>query len=152
MPPDHGDPAGSAPGSGPAPTALAWRVSPVLAAGKGIGAVLLALATGFAGDPLRIAVAGVAAALLGAFALRDYLAPVRLAADPEGVTVITGYAGRRRLPWSAIERVRVDDRRGVGVRSEVLEIDTGETLHLLSRYDLNAPVTEAAEQLARIRP
>ena len=77
----------------------------------------------------------VAAALfLAVWGLRDLIAPVRLSADAEGVTVVSGFAGRRRLPWAAIERITVDTRTRRGLRSETLEIDTGEAIHLFSRW------------------
>ena len=86
--------------------------------------------------------------VLAIYAFRDVAAPVRLAADAEGVTVINGYAGHRRLAWSQIERIRVDSRR----RAEFLEVDAGESLHLFSRYDLSMPPTEALATLEKIRP
>ncbi len=103
------------------------------------------------GDRVRLVVAGLAALVLAGYALRDLLAPVRLSADRDGVTVVAGFAGSRRLAWSEIERVRVDERRRLGVRSQLLEIDTGDTLHLFSQYDLDAPVTDVAETLAQLR-
>jgi hypothetical protein len=79
------------------------------------------------------------------------LAPVRLSADTEGVTVVRGYAGHRRIPWPEVERVGVGEHRSLGLRAELLEIDTGESLHLFSRYDLGAPCAEVAEALAGLR-
>lgn len=131
---------------------LSWRVSrgmSVLKAGGALVFTMLALVS--LGDPIRLAVAGLAAVVLAGYALRDLLAPVRLAADAEGVTVIAGFAGRRRLPWSQIERVRVDERRRLGTRSEFLEIDAGDSLHLFSTYDLDKPCREVAEELGRLR-
>ncbi|MGH3682699.1 MAG: PH domain-containing protein, partial [Natronosporangium sp.] len=78
---------------------------------------------------------------------RDLAAPVRLLADPAGLTVVTGFARRRRLGWSQVERVRVDVRR----RSRLLEVDTGEQLYLFSRYDLDADLAEVAGALERLR-
>jgi hypothetical protein len=94
----------------------------------------------------------VAAALaLAAFALRDLLAPVRLAADPTGVTVVSGFAGQRHLPWARIERIRVDERHRFGMRSQLLEIDTGDSLHLFSGYELSASCAEVAALLQALR-
>ncbi|HET8683301.1 MAG TPA: PH domain-containing protein, partial [Micromonosporaceae bacterium] len=104
-----------------------------------------------AADPARLALALVAAAGFAGFALRDLLVPVRLTAGYEGVTVVTGLAHRRRLAWSQIERVRVDVRPRLGTRSELLEIDAGESLHLFSTHELGAPVSEVAETLTRLR-
>jgi len=129
-----------------------WRVSAgflgikcVVAVGAGGAAFLLA-------DDRRVLIAAlVAAAVAGGYALRDILAPVRLAADPQGITVVTGYASRRRLDWAQVERIKVDTRSRAGLRSELLEIDTGDMLYLLSTYDLNARVDEVAVELERIR-
>lgn len=117
---------------------------------KLVGAgTLVALGLLFAeGDPVRLVLAGLGAAGLAVWAARDLLAPVRLAVDPSGVTVVTGFAGRRTLGWSAIESLAVDDRPRFGLRSQFLEIDTGDSLHLLSRHDLDADPTEVAALLA----
>ena len=59
-------------------TAQRWRVSPASAVFKGIGALAFALAALlFAADPIRVLVAGAAAALLAGYALRDLLGRVR---------------------------------------------------------------------------
>jgi len=55
------------------------------------------------------------------------------------------------LRWEDIHLVRVDERRRLGTRSGLLEIDTGEALHLLSAYDLGASVYDAAEALDAVR-
>jgi hypothetical protein len=65
--------------------------------------------------------------------------------------VVTGFAGRRRLAWGDIERIRVDERQRLGTRSELLEIDAGESLHLFSAYELNAPCAEVAAALEGLR-
>lgn len=122
-----------------------------LTVAKVAGAVLLALAAAYAAlvghDRPGALVAGAAALGVGLFALRDLVAPVRLAADLDGVTMVTGFARRLRLPWSQIEAVRVDARSRYGVRSEYLEIDVGETLYLFSAYDLGAPPADVARAL-----
>lgn len=134
-------------------TGAAWRVSRNLTMLKVAGAVVfLAVAVLFGGgDSTRVVVAVLAAVVLGIYALRDVVAPVRLAADPDGITIVTGFAGRRTLPWNAIERIRVDERRRLGTRSQLLEIDAGESLHLFSAYELNAPVEDVVETLNSIR-
>jgi hypothetical protein len=134
-------------------TSASWRVSRNLTVLKAVGAVVfLAVAVLFGGgDPTRVVVAVLAALVLGLYVVRDVMAPVRLAADPTGVTVVSGFAGRRTLPWDAIERIRVDERRRLGTRSQLLEIDAGESLHLFSAYELNAPVQDVAETLESIR-
>jgi len=126
-----------------------WRVPRRVPAGKlvlaGIvGAVGALVGTG----PWQWGAAAAVVAGLVAWAARDLVAPVRLAADPDGVTVLTGIAHRHRLAWSQVERVRVDARR----RSRLLEVDTGRQLYLFSRYDLDADLDEVAGTLERLRP
>ncbi|MEU0153100.1 PH domain-containing protein [Micromonospora fulviviridis] len=130
-----------------------WRVPPVLPAVKALGAlVLVALGLLFAGeDRVQLVLAGLAAAGLLGWALRDLVAPVRLAADPAGITVIQGFARRRRLPWAAVESIRVERRTRRGITAETLEIDAGESLHLFGRYDLDAPPEEVAAALETAR-
>jgi hypothetical protein len=112
------------------------------------GAVLFAVVAATSGaERGRLLLVGVAALALAAWGLRDVLAPVRLAADEEGITVITGYARRRRIPWADVERVSVGQHRSLGLRTKILEIDTGETLHLFSRHDLGAPCQDVEQEL-----
>ncbi|HEU5158135.1 MAG TPA: PH domain-containing protein [Streptosporangiaceae bacterium] len=130
-----------------------WRVPAAPAVGKLAGAVLLGVVAAASGaEPRRLLLVGVAALALAAWGLRDVLAPVRLAADADGVTVVTGYARRRRIPWADIERVRVGEHRSLGRRTQILEIDTGETLHLFSRHDLGAPCDDVEQALTALRP
>jgi hypothetical protein len=84
-------------------------------------------------------------------ALRDLVVPVRLAADATGVTVVTGFAGHRHLPWTAVERIRLDERRRLGVRAQLVEVDVGETLYLFSAYQLSAPCEDVVDELRRLR-
>jgi hypothetical protein len=130
-----------------------WRVPPALPAVKLGGAAVLVLLALFVGrhDRLGLTLAAAAALFLTVWGVRDLVAGVRLAADADGVTVVSGYAGRRRLPWAAIERIAVDTRTRRGLRSETLEVDTGEAIHLFSRWDLGAQPDEVAERLEEIR-
>lgn len=129
-----------------------WRVPPAQPALKLIAAAVFALlAVAFHGDPIALSGAGAVAAGLVAWSIRDLLAPVRLAAGPGGVTVTKGFAGRRRLDWHRIDTIRVDRRPRLGIRTETLEIDAGETLHLFSRYDLGAEPVDVAATLNRLR-
>jgi hypothetical protein len=127
---------------------VGWRVPRKVPAGKLVIAVLVAVLGVLAAEELwQQVVAAAAVAALVAWAARDLVAPVRLVADPAGVTVLTGFASRHRLAWAQVERVRVDVRR----RSRMLEVDTGERLYLLSRYDVDADLDEVAERLERLR-
>ncbi|MTE17553.1 PH domain-containing protein [Nocardia sp. CT2-14] len=85
------------------------------------------------------------------WALRDVVRPVRLAADAEGVTVVTGFLGRRHLGWGQIERIRVDRRSHRGLRSEFLEVDAGDAIYLFSANDLGELPDEVATALADLR-
>ncbi|MFG1868029.1 PH domain-containing protein [Micromonospora arborensis] len=136
------------------PPVRQWRVPTSLPAVKLVGAVLLvALGLLFAdGDPVRLAVAVLAAAALAGWAVRDLVAPVRLAVDAAGLTVIQGFAGRRLLPWSTVEAIAVDRRQRLGLSSETLEIDAGDSLHLFGRYDLGATPEEVAAEVRAARP
>ena len=134
----HDGPAEPGPGSpGPAPEPVppgevSFRVDTRLTAVRVAGAVIfLLLALLYSGDPGRLAFGGLAGLVLAGYAVRDLVAPHRLTADAAGVTVVAGFAGRRRLAWDQIERVRIDQRRRFGTRAQLLEIDTGEDLHLI---------------------
>lgn len=130
-----------------------WRVSPPLTWAKLVAtAAFVGVAVIYRADHLKVVVTLVGALVLGFYAVRDLVAPVRLTADGSGLTVISGYRRRRRIEWAQIERIRVDEHSRLGLRSEMLEIDAGESLHLLSTYDLNAPVNEVAEALTELRP
>ncbi|MEU7895021.1 PH domain-containing protein [Nonomuraea sp. NPDC049152] len=130
-----------------------WRVRRELAVFKILGALAcagLGVYWYLTGDVRGVILAVPATLLVGAMGVRDVLVPVRLAADPSGITVVHGFAGRRHVPWDQIEDVRVDVRRRFGLRSEMLEIDTGDNLHLVSGYELGgASCTEVAALLRR---
>ncbi|PWR09989.1 hypothetical protein DKT68_10380 [Micromonospora acroterricola] len=131
-----------------------WRVPAGVPLAKLAGAVAL-VAVGLLlaeGDPVQLTLVGLAVAGLVGWALRDLLAPVRLAVDPAGVVVVQGFAGRRLLPWATVERITVDRRPRLGLTTDLLEIDTGESLHLFGRYDLGAAPDEVAEALQAARP
>jgi hypothetical protein len=132
---------------------MQWRIKPVLPFTKAMGVVaVLVLAAAFAGrDPVRWSLATVVAIALAIWAVRDLVAPVRLAADADGVTVISGFARRRHLPWAQIERVRVDVSSRRGLRSEWLEVDAGESIYLLSAHELGALPEEVVAALADLR-
>jgi hypothetical protein len=129
-----------------------WRVRRQLAVFKILGALAcagLALFWYVGGDLRGVVLAVPAAVLVGVMGLRDVLVPVRLSADESGITVVHGFAARRHVPWEAIEEVKVDVRRRYGLRSEMLEIDTGDHLHIFSAHELGASPTEVAAALRR---
>lgn len=132
---------------------LLWRVKPVLPITKLLGAMaLVVLVVAFGrDDPVRWFLAIVAAAALTGWAARDLIAPVRLSADTSGVTLVVGFARSRHVAWPQIERVRVDRRERLGLRSELLEIDAGDSLHLFSVHELGTDPEEVAQALNTLR-
>jgi Bacterial PH domain len=137
----------------PEPAAQPWRIKPVIPVTKLLGAVaVIVLAVAFGRrDPVQWFLAIAAAIGLTAWAARDLIAPVRLAADREGVTVVVGFAGHRRLAWAQIERVRMDRRERLGVRSNLLELDAGDTLYLFSVHDLGADPEDVLGSVLALR-
>ena len=129
---------------------VAFRVDRRLTVWKFVGAVVfVALPVLIGSSTTSIAVGAAVAAGLAIYGLRDVLAPVRLAVDGTGATVVSGFAGRHRLAWSEIERVRLDKRRRG--TSELLEVDAGESLHFFSRYELGMPPSDALDLVRRVR-
>ena len=116
---------------------------------KFLGAVaILVLVFAFGrDDAVEWVLAGAVAAGVVVWGIRDLVAPVRLAADAEGVTVVAGFARRRRLRWSEIEAVRLDRRERLGVTSNLLEIDADDALYLFSMHDLGADPHDIVELL-----
>lgn len=138
--------------AGGMPESVTWRVATGITLAKFGAALALAVFAASSGtERERLFLAGVAAVAFGVYGLRDVLAPVRLSADTGGVTVVSGFAGHRRVPWTGVERVGLARHRVFGLGVELLEIDTGESLHLFGRYDLGAPCDEVAETLESMR-
>ncbi len=132
---------------------MQWRVKPVLPVTKLMGAVaLIVLTVAFAGeDPVRWTLAVMIGCGLLVWTARDVLVPVRLAADAGGVTVVTGFARRRHLRWSDVESVRVEQTTRRGLRSEFLEIDTGDAIYLFSAHELGALPEDVVAELSDLR-
>jgi hypothetical protein len=130
-----------------------WRIKPVLPVTKALGAVaVMVLVTAFGrGDAIQWVLASAVTIGLALWALRDVVAPVRLAADAEGVTVIAGFARRVWLPWAQIDRVRLDRRERLGIATEMLEVDVDETLYLFSMHDLGADPHDVLAELEQLR-
>jgi hypothetical protein len=144
---------GPAPGVGYRPDgSVFFRVRTGVIAGKFAVAVVVAVVALIAGDGFARWLGLVAAALVAVYGLRDVLGRERLRADRSGVRVGTGFTGYRQLEWSQLERVRVDQRMRLGIRTDLLELDAGEDLFLLSRYDLGADPHDAFEALEGLRP
>ncbi|WP_338071593.1 PH domain-containing protein [Actinomadura bangladeshensis] len=114
-------------------------------------AAVTALIVLYSHDPQFLFLAAAAAIGLNALALRDLVAPVRLAADGDGLTVVSGYAGHRSIAWDEVTTIRVDERRRLLLNTRMLEIETTDDLHLLSAFDLGADVHDVADELYRLR-
>ena len=112
------------------------------------GVVVLALAL-FA-DPAGRLLLGVAALGLLAIGAADVALRPRLAADRSGIQVRT-LASRHRLPWSAIQRVDVDEHTRYGLTSRTLELEAGELFVVLGKRTLGADPRDVADVLAQIR-
>lgn len=101
-------------------------------------------------DPAGRLLLGVAALGLLTVGAADLLLRPRLAADRAGIQVRT-LASRHRLPWSAIQRVDVDEHTRYGLTSRTLELEAGELLVVLGKRTLGADPRDVADTLARIR-
>jgi Bacterial PH domain len=126
-----------------------WSPRPVETAVAVLGGLVVLLLALLA-DPAGRLLLGVAALGLLVLGAADLLLRPRLAADPTGVQVRT-LASRHRLPWSAIERVDVDEHTRYGLTSRTLELEAGELLVVLGKRALGADPRDVADALARIR-
>jgi hypothetical protein len=144
-PADHADAGVDATDSGPA----AWLVpTRTILAKSVITAVFVIFAIALGAPERWIAV--LIAAGLAAYTLRDVTARERLRADAEGVVVARGYFGRRRLAWSELDTVRVDERTRFGAEVYTLELDADDEIYLLSRHDLGADPREVRRRLNQL--
>jgi len=150
--PDEGEPAArSAPAGDEDIGYAAWYADPVARAVKFVfAAVFLLLTLVVATNAAGRLLGGIFAAGCLVWALRDAVWPLRLAVDREGVTVSVGFRGYRDIPWSEVERVRLDPQRRLAGR--LLEIDTGGSLHFFGRFDLGEPPADALDTITQIRP
>jgi hypothetical protein len=138
---------------------VSWRVPGRVLVSKVVAFAIVALAgLLLARDLFGLGLAAAGAVAVGTYALRDVLAPVRLAADRDGLTVVTGFASKHQIPWRDVERIRVGRPVRSGLRTmldaqstALLEVDTGSSLHLFGASELGAPVEEVAETLRHFR-
>jgi Bacterial PH domain len=163
LPPDDDDHQGGGDGShggdGPAPGvrhgadgSVYFLVSTGVIVGKFVVAALLVLIALTAGRGFSLWLGLVASGLVAGYGLRDALGRERLRATPDGVRVGTGFGRHRELAWSQLERVRVDQRLRLGLRTDMLELDAAEELFLFSRYDLGAEPRDALAALRALHP
>jgi hypothetical protein len=126
-----------------------WSPRPVETASAAAGAVVAVLLA-LVADPAGRVLALVAAVGLAALTAADLLLRPRLTAEPAGIRLRT-LAVRRRLPWSAVERVDVDERTRYGLTARTLELEAGGALVVLGRRALGEDPRDVADALARIR-
>jgi hypothetical protein len=81
-----------------------------------------------------------------ALALRDLTSGPVLRADADGVVVVQGLR-TISVPWAKVERMRVVKDR----RTEMLELDLGSTLALLSRHRLGRLPDDVLTDLLAVR-
>lgn len=124
-----------------------WRIPPRRSVAKGALAVLFLLAALADHDRTWQAFTGLGALIMAGHAARDILLPVRLAADSQGATIVSGLARRLRVPWSQVETITATSHRHLGLNTRVLELDLGSDLHLLTEGDLGAPPEDVARVL-----
>jgi hypothetical protein len=131
------------------PVRSAWSPRPLETAVALLGGLVVLLLAVLA-DPAGRLLLGVAALGLLVLGAADLVLRPRLAADPAGVQVRT-LASRHRLPWSAVDRVEVEEHTRYGLTSRTLELESGELLVVLGKRTLGADPRDVADALARIR-
>jgi Bacterial PH domain len=124
-----------------------WVVATKFAV-AGVFALTALLANGR--TPMIIAL--LAAVGMATYGLRDVLVRERLRVEADGLTVVHGFASRGRLGWDQIERVRVDERLRLGVRTQLLEVDAGDWIGLYGRYELDAEPEAVVAAIDTARP
>lgn len=117
------------------------------AAWLGVAAGLLLLGLTAAVPPVGRLLLVPAGLLLVALGIRDLVLRPTLQADHEGLTVVDGLH-RRKATWETLERLRVVHDR----RAQLLELDLGDTVVVLSRRRLGQPPYLVFEQLELLRP
>jgi hypothetical protein len=110
----------------------------------GLAAVLLVVTV--LSDSAGRLLTGPAVLAVAALAVRDLRAGPLLVADARGVDVLQGLR-RIRAPWAQVERMRVVKDR----RTELLELDVGSTLLLLSRHRLGRLPEDVLTDLLALR-
>lgn len=113
----------------------------------GLAGVLMAIAcVAVAADAPGRILAGVAAVGLLVFAAGSWRARPRLALTDAGV-VYRGWFGTRVLTKADIDVIRITEFRRWGRKVRLLEIDTGTTLLVLSRWDLGGEPLDVLDAL-----
>lgn len=131
---------------------MRWSVPAKIPALESLGTLIAVVAVAFGDDPLARLLGLAAGLLLGALTVRDLVARTRLAADAVGLTVVSGFAGHHTFRWSQLQAIRVDERTRLGLRSRLLELDSGDHLVLLSARELGADPQQVVSVLNGLRP
>jgi hypothetical protein len=132
--------------------AARWRVPIAVPAAKlALAAVMLVATVTLGQDQISVLIGLLVAAGLGLAGFRDVLVPVRLEADPAGLTVTTGFGRRRQYAWEQVERVRIEERRRLLGRSSLLEVDVDSSLYFFGRSELGVQPLDALDALAALR-
>jgi hypothetical protein len=126
------------PSTGPVTLPRSYRVPTAVVAAKYTVVALFVLAALVVPGRPATALAGLAALAVAVYATRDLLARERLRIDRDGLTVVHGFAGHGQLRWDQIERIRVDERLRLGIRTQLLEVDAGDWIGLYGRSELGA--------------
>jgi hypothetical protein len=126
-----------------------WTPRPAETAGA---AAIALIAAGLAAtaDPAGRLLFALLALWLAGLVATDLLLRPRLRADGAGLQVRT-FAVRGRLPWSQVQRVRVDQRSRYGLTARALEVDAGDLLLVIGRRSLGADPRDVAATLNEIR-
>ena len=108
-------------------------------------AAVLAVVAVFTDTPGRLLTIPAAVGAL-AVGLRDLRGGPLVVADADGLTVRDGWR-RVSVPWSSVERMRVVKDR----RAELLELDLGRSVVLLSRTRLGRLPADVLTELLAVR-
>lgn len=136
-PPDDRDDSPNEP-SEPLTLPRSYRVPTNVLAAKFAVAAAFGVAAIVVPGPTATVLAAVAGLATAGYASRDLVARERIRIEPDGIVVVHGFAGRGHLRWDQIERVRVDERLRLGVRTQLLEVDAGDWIGLYGRHELGA--------------
>jgi hypothetical protein len=128
---------------------MQWAPRPIETTAAAFG-TLVAVALAVTSDSAGRLLFGIGALCLAGLVAADLVLRPRLRADANTVELRT-LAVRRRLPWSAVRRVRVDEHSRYGLLSRTLEVDTVDALVVLGRRSLGADPREVAEALRQLR-
>jgi hypothetical protein len=118
---------------------------------KGGAAVVLALVTIAASDPIVRWVGLLATLFLAGVATRDAVLRVRVEADADGVNLVHGL-GRRHFAWSQLEQITIYNRRARGIRADLLEFDAGDEILQFGHTELGVTTYSALDGLAALCP